>query len=287
MIDNEDGDHSASAVMAGLNERQLDIVNRAKIDGFVTVEQLANALGVSPQTIRRDITELCRAGLLRRYHGGASLVSSSRNSQYSHRQSSMREGKANIAKMVARRIPDGSSVFIDIGTTAAAVAQELLETRKDLRIVTTSLNIAMMMAAGQDFEVTIVGGQVRLADFGVFGESAVEALGQFKVDFGIIGISGIDPDGTLLDFDHREVRIARVVMANSRTVYLVADHSKFGRPAMVKVGQLSQVNVLFLDRLPGGVYDEAIRASGVTLQVAECTVTDGGRAPESAPPSRG
>lgn len=268
MIDNEMSTRSEAAVSAGLNDRQLNIVDRAKVDGFVTVEQLSSVLGVSPQTIRRDITELCQAGLLRRYHGGASLVSNSRNSQYSHRQSSMREGKANIARMVAHRIPDGSSVFIDIGTTAAAVAQQLLETKKELRIVTTSLNVAMMMAAGKDFEVTIVGGQVRLADFGVFGESAVESLAQYKVDFGIIGISGIDADGTLLDFDHREVRIARVVMANSRTVYLVADHTKFGRPAMVKVGGLSSVNMLFLDRMPGGVYDETIHASGVSVQVA-------------------
>lgn len=280
MIEKEMSGQSAAPLPAGHNTRQLDIIDRAKIDGFVTVERLAATLNVSPQTIRRDITELCKAGYLRRYHGGASLVSNSRNTQYSHRQSSMREGKLLIAKMVAQCIPNGSSVFIDIGTTAAAVAQELLETKKELRIVTTSLNVAMMMAAGKDFEVTIVGGQVRLADLGVFGESAIEGLSQFKVDFGIIGISGIDSDGTLLDFDHREVRIAKVVMQNSRTVYLVADHTKFGRTAMIKAGQLSQINILFLDHMPGGVYDEAIRASGVLVKVAETDEAKHGRSAE-------
>jgi DeoR family glycerol-3-phosphate regulon repressor len=269
MSESDDILRPAAESAAVLNDRRREILGRAKIDGFVTVERLAELLEVSPQTIRRDITALCAAGFLRRYHGGASLVSNSRNSQYASRQASVRDGKALIAKMAAYRIPDGSSVFIDIGTTAAAVAQELLETKSDLRIVTTSLNVAMMMASGRNFEVTIVGGQVRLNDLGVFGESAIEALGQYKVDFGVIGISGIDSDGTLLDFDHREVRIARVAIANSRTVFLVADHTKFGRPAMVKLAPLSAVNVLFLDRMPGGVYDETIRASGVTVQVAE------------------
>jgi DeoR family glycerol-3-phosphate regulon repressor len=278
MIESESEDDGTSDALASLNDRRREIIDRAKIDGFVTVERLSDLLKVSPQTIRRDITALCDAGLLRRYHGGASLVSNSRNSQYTQRQSTVREGKAAIAKAVAYRIPDGSSVFIDIGTTAAAVAQELLETKRDLRIVTTSLNVAMMMAAGKDFEVTIVGGQVRLADLGVFGESAVDMLGQYKVDFGVIGISGIDSDGTLLDFDHREVRIARVAMANSRTTYLVADHTKFGRAAMVKVAPLSAVDVLFVDRMPGGAYDEMIRASGVIVQVGDETA--------EAPPRR-
>jgi len=253
----------------GLNPRQTTIVERAKKDGFVTVDRLAEVMGVSPQTIRRDITELCRVGILRRYHGGASLVSNSRNVDYATRQATMWDAKTGIAKMVAERIPDGSSLFIDIGTTAEAVAGELLNSKKGLRVITNSLTVASMLAAGDEFEVTIAGGHVRLADLAVVGEAAIDDINQYKVDFGILGISGIDPDGTLLDFDYREVRIAQAVINNSRTVYLVADRTKFGRAAMVKVGPLSAVDAVFLDAMPGGVYDEVVRASGVAVYLAD------------------
>jgi DeoR family glycerol-3-phosphate regulon repressor len=250
-----------------LNQRQIDIVDRAKVDGFVTVEGLSSSLDVSPQTVRRDIARLCSLGILRRYHGGASLMSNASNADYATRQASMSGEKARIGQMVAEHIPDGSSLFIDIGTTAEAVAKALLN-HKGLRVITSSLSVAAMMAGGEDFEVTIAGGRVRFNDLAVVGEAAIDAINQYTVDFGIIGISGIDAKGTLLDFDYREVRVAQAVIENSRTLYLVTDHTKFGRNAMVKVGNISLAHALFLDRMPDAPYDQMVRASGVTVHVA-------------------
>lgn len=250
-----------------LNQRQLDIVDRAKVDGFVTVEGLSTTLDVSPQTVRRDIAKLCQVGILRRYHGGASLVSNASNADYATRQASMSHEKARIGEMVAARIPDGSSLFIDIGTTAEAVARALLN-HKGLRIITNSLTVAALMAGGEDFEVTIAGGQIRYNDLAVVGEATIDAINQYTVDIGIIGISGIDAKGTLLDFDYREVRVAQAVIENSRTVYVVTDQTKFGRNAMVKVGNISLAHALFLDRMPPAPYDQMIRASGVTVHIA-------------------
>ncbi|SKA34640.1 DeoR/GlpR family DNA-binding transcription regulator [Consotaella salsifontis] len=252
-----------------LSDRQQAIVERAKVGGFVTVEQLSESMNVSSQTIRRDIARLCTLGILRRYHGGASLVSNSRNAHYSTRQATLWDQKVRIAKAAAARIPDGSSLFIDIGTTAEAVARQLLDTKKDLRVLTTSLSVASMMAAGEGFEVTMAGGIVRLADLAVFGEAALESLNRYKVDFSILGISGVDADGTLLDFDTREASLVRVAIANSRTSFLVTDHTKFGRAAMVKVGHLSLVNALFLDRMPDAPYDDMIQQSGVVVHLVE------------------
>ena len=94
------------------------------------------------------------------------------------------------------------------------------------------------------------------------------AISQFKVDYGIIGISGIDTDGTLLDFDYREVRAARAIIDNSRSVFLAADHTKFGRNAMVRLGGIGEIDALFTDRRPPAGLAEVISAAEVALHVA-------------------
>ena len=85
---------------------------------------------------------------------------------------------------------------------------------------------------------------------GITGEATIDFIEQFKVDFGIIGVSGIDEDGTLLDFDYREVRVARAIIANSRKVFMAADYTKFGRNAMVRLGTIGDIDALFTDRQP-------------------------------------
>jgi DeoR family glycerol-3-phosphate regulon repressor len=133
---------------------------------------------------------------------------------------------------------------------------------------------------------------VRTRDRGIVGEATTDLIGQFKLDFGIIGISGIDADGTLLDFDYREVRVARAIMENSRQVFLVADHTKFGRNAMVRLGHLRQLTGVFTDRAPPQAIRDLLREAEVRLEIApapdsEQSAADGTpRDPEAAPAVR-
>ena len=214
--------------------------------GFITIEALAQRFGVTPQTVRRDINYLAKRGDIRRYHGGAGLPSSVENAAYTTRRVHNAEIKERIAGVVAAQIPDNASLFINIGTTTEAVARALVD-HKGLRVITNNMNVALSLMPRPDIEVLIAGGVVRSRDGGIVGESAVEFIRQFKVDFGIIGISGIDQDGSLLDFDYRETKVAQAIIANSRRVFLVADSSKFGRNAMVRMGHLSDVSALFTD----------------------------------------
>jgi DeoR family glycerol-3-phosphate regulon repressor len=252
----------------GLNRRQVTIVQMAQADGFVSIDGLATSLDVTPQTIRRDINMLCDQGVLRRYHGGASLPTSARNIDYGSRRGLMREEKERIGQLVARHIPDGASLFLNIGTTTEAVARALLGHR-GLRIITNNINVAVQLSQGQDFEITIAGGRLRCQDLAVVGEATVDFINQFKVDFGIIGISGIDPDGTLLDFDDREVKVAQAIIANARQVYLATDHTKFGRPAMVKLGPISMLDALFIDRPPPQSFLDLLVEEHVALHVVD------------------
>ncbi len=230
-----------------LKQRQQQVFQWIQREGYATVEALAEQFCVTPQTMRRDINTLCDQGLLARYHGGASLPPSSvENIAYPARQVMNLEGKQRIAQLVARYIPNDASLFINIGTTTEEVAKALLHHR-GLRVVTNNLHVAVILCPNSSFEVIIAGGLVRHRDRGIVGEATLDFINQFKADFGIIGISGIESDGALLDFDYREVRVAQAIIANSRKMLLVADHSKFNRNAMVRLGDLSQVDHLFTD----------------------------------------
>ena len=248
--------------------RQQKIVELVQSRGFASIESLSEKFSVTPQTIRRDINELTEEGHIRRYHGGAGLSSSVENVAYTTRKVMCRHEKIRIASMVARHIPNNASLFIDIGTTSEAVARALLE-HNGLRVITNNLNVASILCQRDDFEIIVTGGVVRCKDSGVIGESAIDFIGQFKADFGILSISGIDTDGTLLDFDYKEVRVDRAIIAHSKKVFLVADHTKFGRDAMVRLCNVTDIHALFTDRRPPADFEGMLTQANVTLYVAE------------------
>lgn len=251
-----------------INSRHGQIIALIKTSGFVTVEEMANTFKVTPQTIRRDINFLDSQGSISRYHGGAGLSVSTENVAYRHRKELLLNEKKKIARTAASMIEDNTSLFINIGTTTEHVAKELVNHNKKLRIITNNLNVAAIMSKQEDFEVIVTGGIVRSKDCGITGEATVNFIRQFKVDIGIIGISGIDLDGTLLDFDFREVHVARTIIENSRKVYLVADHSKFGRNAMVKLGSITEIDTLITDKAPPKQLMEIMTNNDINLVIS-------------------
>ncbi len=128
--------------------------------------------------------------------------------------------------------------------------------------------MASIFSGHEEFEVTIAGGTVRQRDGGIIGEATIDFIRQFKVDYAVMGISGIDDDGTLLDFDYREVRVAQAMIEHARKIFLVADHSKIGRNAVVKLGHISQVTAMFTDIQPPESLMQQIEAAGVQLYLA-------------------
>jgi DeoR family glycerol-3-phosphate regulon repressor len=250
-----------------LNRRQEELIALVQREGFVAVDQAASHFDVTQQTIRRDLGTLCDAGLLRRYHGGVSLPSSVENLAYTARIGLLRAEKQRIATLLAQHIPDGASLFINLGTTNEDVARALL-THKGLRIITNNLNVAIMLSNNPSFEVIVAGGVVRGRDHGVTGEATIELIRQFKVDFGIVGISGIDLDGTLLDFDFQEVRVAQAIIEHSREVYLAADHSKIGRNALVRLGSIARIDAWFTDRAPSEPLMAVLERAETQLHIA-------------------
>jgi DeoR family glycerol-3-phosphate regulon repressor len=249
------------------NPRQSQLLDEVRARGSVTVEALAEQFGVTLQTVRRDVQRLSEAGLLARFHGGVRVPSSTtENIAYRQRQALQADGKAHIARAIAARVPEGCSLILNIGTTIEAVARELLRHR-GLRVITNNLNVAAILSDNPDCEVIVAGGVVRTRDRGIVGEATVDFIRQFKVDIGLIGISGIEADGTLRDYDYREVKVARAIVEHSREVWLAADHSKFNRPAMVELARLDQVDMLFTDAAPPEPFPTLLAEAGVQLVV--------------------
>ncbi len=250
-----------------LNPRQRRLLDAVRHHLTVSVEDLAQQLDVTPQTVRRDVKLMEEAKLLARYHGGVGLPSSVENIDYSQRQILNIDAKRRIAVAVARQVPPGCSLMINIGTTTEEVARALLH-HEGLHVVTNNLNVASILSDHPSCEVILAGGVVRGRDRGIVGEATIDFIRQFKVDIGIIGISSIEPDGSLRDFDSREVKVAQAIIEQSREVWLVADRDKFGRQALVRMAHLSQIDMLFTDARPPEAMAKILKEAQVKVVVA-------------------
>ncbi len=230
-----------------LNFRQSEILELARSDGRVVVEDLAQRFDVTLQTIRRDLGELAEAGLIDRVHGGAVARAGVVNLGYEARRKMHAEAKAAIATACAAAIPDNSSLILNLGTTTEAVAQALIHHR-DIMVVTNNINVANILHGNPGCEIMVTGGALRRSDGGLVGDLATQFIEQFKVDYAIIGTSALDLDGDLLDYDLAEVRVSRAILRQARQAFLVTDHSKLGRSAPARIGSLSELDRIFTDR---------------------------------------
>jgi DeoR family glycerol-3-phosphate regulon repressor len=247
-----------------LSRRQTEIVSLLRETGRVAVEELAAKFDVSPQTIRRDLNEMSEARIITRVHGGAIVASGSRNLSYDARKVLAQPQKRLIGEAAARLIDDNSSLFINIGTTTEEVAHALAG-RSGLLVITNNLHVATELYRDRAIDVIVTGGSVRPTDGGIVGATTVDLIRQFRVDTAVIGISAIDEDGTLLDYDIREIHVSRAIIDNARRVILVADSSKFARSAPARLGSLADIDILVTDHLPSAAIAALCRAQDVRV----------------------
>lgn len=251
-----------------MNLRKSEILDLARRDGKVGVDALAEHFNVTLQTIRRDLTDLANSGQLLRVHGGAVLPSGTTNIAYQERRALQSEAKQKIARACAAAIPDNCTLFLNIGTTTEAVANELLHHR-DLIVITNNMNVATILSANPAAKVILTGGDVRATDGGLLGHLTNEAIRRYKVDIAVIGCSAIDGDGDLLDFDGTEVSASQTIIAQSRSVFVVADTAKFDRSAPARIAPLSVAHALFTDApIPPGLA-KACADWGVTIEIGD------------------
>ncbi|WP_424934008.1 DeoR/GlpR family DNA-binding transcription regulator [Amaricoccus macauensis] len=248
--------------------RHPDILEVARREGKVTVDDLAERFGVTVQTIRRDLAELANSGKLERVHGGAILPSSVSNMGYEFRRDLAAGAKAAIARACAEIIPDNCSIFLNIGTSTEEVARALLR-HHGLLVVTNNINVANILRENRNCETIVAGGSLRRADGGLVGTLTLQAIEQFKFDFAVIGCSALDEDGDLLDFDIQEVGVSRLIIQRARRTCLVADATKFQRTAPAQIASLRDIDHFFTDCPVTPKLAELCLAWGTEVHVAE------------------
>ncbi len=230
-----------------LTIRKSEIIAIARREGKVTVDGLVEHFGVTPQTIRRNLTELSESGDLERVHGGAILPSTTVNIAYNERRILNQSSKVDIARACAQMIPNDCAVFLNIGTTTEAVATELL-THEGLLVVTNNVNIASILSTNRHIDVVVTGGQLRHTDGGLIGEIARNTIHGFRFDYAIISCSALRQNGDLMDFDLQEVSVSKAILRQSERVLLAADSSKFDRKAPVFISAIDSISTLITDK---------------------------------------
>ena len=247
-----------------LAARRSAILAAVRGAGEANVAALAAEFAVTPQTIRRDLNQLADRGLIARVHGGAALGSGIANARYEERRGMAASAKARIGAAAAALVPEGASLFINIGTTTEAVARHLVHHRK-LLVVSNNLNVVDCLLGREGIAVIAVGGQVRAGDRAVIGALADQFIDNFRVDLALIGASGLTEEGDLVDFDADEVLVARRIIRQAKTVILVADSSKFGRAAPIRIAGADAIDHLVTDRLTSPALRAALVRQGVTI----------------------
>ena len=250
-----------------MNPRQEQLIQLTRSQGHISLEELAQKLGVSVQTVRRDVNQLALSGAVLRFHGGVRAGTNIANVTYQQRQRLNAQAKAHIARAVASQIPNDCSLVLTVGTTTYAIARALMQHR-GLRVVTNDMAIAQALSNNREIEVHMCGGFVRPLDHAIVGEAAVDFVKQFRFDIAVIGVAGIELDGSLRDFDYREVKVTEAAVALSRKLWVAADCSKFDRVAMVQVGRLEKVDTLFTNQPPPPAFASLLSDAQVRVEIA-------------------
>jgi DeoR/GlpR family transcriptional regulator of sugar metabolism len=232
----------------------------------IRVSLLAEQLGVTGETIRRDIAELNASGLLSRTYGGATLRPLTSEASFSIRQNLRVAERNRIGAAAAGLVADGAVLMIDGGSTTYQVIRHLAQRARDLTIITNSTSIAAVAAANPTFHVRLCPGAYDGAEALVAGEETTEYLGRFNAHRAIFGASGLSHNGPC-DVSIGQAAVKRAMLRQSEASMLVVDASKFGVSAIERVCGFDAIDDLVVDRPPPAELLQVTQAAGTRIHV--------------------
>ncbi|PVA11737.1 DeoR/GlpR transcriptional regulator [Pelagivirga sediminicola] len=244
----------------------LDALRRA--GGSLRVQRLAADLNVSEETVRRNLKRLADAGLVDKMHGGARLADEGGEGDFQHRLRIAPDAKQRIARHVATQIPDGSSLFLDVGSTTSYIADALRD-HSGLLVVTNSVSVAYKLATRGGNQVYMAGGALRAHDGGAFGAEAMDFALRFKTDLAVLSTAGITARDGFLLFDLEEANFSRAILSGAARRMVAADSAKFGRAAPITLCDPSLIDALVTDAAPPADLAAAAAEWGTQIEVAD------------------
>jgi DeoR/GlpR family transcriptional regulator of sugar metabolism len=252
--------------------RQARLIDLAKQRGFFLVSDIANELGVSEMTIRRDLVELESDGRLARTRGGAVAPEVATQDEIDREEPAFEarlrrneDAKRRIAACAAQLVSASQTVALDVGTTTHLLAHALVE-RAGLKFFTSSLRTASLLAeAGR--EVHLPGGQIRGEELSVCGAAALEQFERYWFDIAFIGVSGVTAQG-IFDYSLDDSELKRVYLRRSSKKALLCDGEKFRRMSLVQIADFADLDVIICDVPPPAEIAEALKRAGVEIRIA-------------------
>jgi len=250
-----------------LSRRQSEILAAVELAGSTAIAKLARDLGVSDETIRRNVKPLVAQGLVRRVHGGITALDPGHEAPFQSRMTENAEAKQAIAEAVVNLIADGDTLILDGGSTTAFVARALRR-RSELVAVTNSAEIARTLATKTQNRVFMAGGELRADDAASLGATAISYIRQFRVRHAILSLAAIGNDGSLMVYEPAEAEYSRTVIDRAENVIVAVDHSKFSRQGMVRICDLHPIDVLVTDAKPPDEIGQHLADANVQVVVA-------------------
>ena len=251
-------------------DRQARIANIIRQRHRVTVNELAEILNISRETIRRDLSELDRLGKVHKIHGGASLPITIGEGSFRIRMGENVAAKVQVAAEAVKLFSSGETILIDTGSTTVYFAEKLVEL-SDLTIVTNSSEIARIVSLSPNNpRVFLLGGQFNGDNRQTFGNFAISQLGLFRAHHVILTIGALDAKTGVMDFSIEEAQLAQAMIAQADSLTIIADSSKFERIASFKVCDLDQVKNLVCDQYPSEEITAALKEANVNIFCVDC-----------------
>lgn len=248
-----------------LAERRQVILDRVRATSRVVVGELSAEFGVSEETIRRDLEWLEQEGVAVRTYGGAVLKGSGQAPPpYATRKNTNVEGKVAIARMWAQTVQNGDTLMVDESSTAL-FAVRAVRNRRDLTLITNSLNI-LQEASGQDsWHIISTGGQLKPDIMALVGPQALRTIASYHVRYAVLSARGVNTQLGIADSSDDVVQVKRAMMGAADQTVLLADHRKFDRAGFVRLGRLEEIHRLITDREPGQEWKKRLEENGVEL----------------------
>jgi DeoR/GlpR family transcriptional regulator of sugar metabolism len=254
-----------------LAHQRRDAILRALIpSGAATVADLADSLGVSEMTIRRDLGVLAGQQLVEKVHGGAVLArGGAAEPHFATKRRINAAAKAAIAEAAVATVRDGMTVALSAGTTTWQVARRLRGDVRDLAFVTNSLNVAGALEANGWHSIVVSGGSFRTPSDALVGPFANQILRQLNTDLLLLGVHSIDPRVGLTTPNVAEAETNQILVAGARRVVVVADSSKLGQVSLATFAGIDQVDQLITDTRADQATVGALREAGLRVELVE------------------